>query len=91
LTEILVEGGGQLAAALLREDLVDEVHWFAAPKLIGDDGLSALGPLAVRSLSDAHVLENVRTRRVGEDLHLHGGVRRGSSGGARRRTRGPAR
>ena len=78
LTEVLVEGGGQLAAVLLREGLVDEVHWFAAPKLLGDDGRSALGPLAVGSLSDALALENVQVRRVGHDLHLRGDVRRRS-------------
>jgi len=31
LTRVLVEGGGQLAAALLRADLVDRVAWFHAP------------------------------------------------------------
>ena len=78
LTEVLIEGGGQLAAALLREDLVDEVHWFAAPKLLGDDGRPALGSLAVESLADALALENVRVRRVGDDLHLRGDVCRRS-------------
>jgi diaminohydroxyphosphoribosylaminopyrimidine deaminase/5-amino-6-(5-phosphoribosylamino)uracil reductase len=87
LTEVLIEGGGQLAAALLREDLVDEVHWFAAPKLIGDDGRSALGSLAVGSLSDALALENVHVRRVGDDFHLRGDVRRRSPV----RSRGSAR
>jgi diaminohydroxyphosphoribosylaminopyrimidine deaminase/5-amino-6-(5-phosphoribosylamino)uracil reductase len=87
LTEVLVEGGGRLAAALLREDLVDEVHWFAAPKLLGDDGRSALGSLAVGSLSDALALENVQVRRVGDDLYLRGDVRRRSPA----RSRGSAR
>jgi diaminohydroxyphosphoribosylaminopyrimidine deaminase/5-amino-6-(5-phosphoribosylamino)uracil reductase len=83
LTEVMIEGGGQLAAALLREDLVDEVHWFAAPKLLGDDGRPALGSLAVGSLADALALENVRVRRVGDDLHLRGDVRRRSPAGPR--------
>jgi diaminohydroxyphosphoribosylaminopyrimidine deaminase/5-amino-6-(5-phosphoribosylamino)uracil reductase len=87
LTEVLIEGGGRLAAALLRENLVDEVHWFAAARLLGDDGRPALGSLAVASLSDAVVLENVQVRRVGCDLHLRGDVRRRSP----RRSRGSAR
>jgi len=87
LTEVLIEGGGRLAAALLREDLVDEVHWFAAPRLLGDDGRPALGSLAVGSLSDALALENVGVRRAGEDLHVRGDVRRRSP----RRSRGPLR
>jgi diaminohydroxyphosphoribosylaminopyrimidine deaminase/5-amino-6-(5-phosphoribosylamino)uracil reductase len=78
LTEILVEGGGRLAAALLREGLVDEVHWFAAPKLLGDEGRPALGPLDADSLADALALENVRVRRVGDDVHVRGDVPRRS-------------
>jgi diaminohydroxyphosphoribosylaminopyrimidine deaminase/5-amino-6-(5-phosphoribosylamino)uracil reductase len=69
LTEILVEGGGRLAAELLRAFLVDEVHWFAAPMLIGADGRPALGALQVPRLRAAPRLETVSVRRVGADLH----------------------
>jgi diaminohydroxyphosphoribosylaminopyrimidine deaminase/5-amino-6-(5-phosphoribosylamino)uracil reductase len=72
LTTLLVEGGGELAAALLRADLVDEVHWFAAPLLIGGDGRPALGALALRRLADARVLEGARATRLGGDLYLCG-------------------
>jgi diaminohydroxyphosphoribosylaminopyrimidine deaminase/5-amino-6-(5-phosphoribosylamino)uracil reductase len=65
---LLVEGGGALAAALLREGLVDELLWFAAPRLIGGDGRAALGALGVAKLADAPSLEVVRVRRVGADL-----------------------
>jgi len=80
LTEILVEGGGRLAAALLRGGLVDELHWFTAPRLLGGDGLPALGPLAVSSLARAPVLRDACVRRLGDDLHLWGRL---SSGAAR--------
>ncbi len=83
LTQLLVEGGGGLAAALLREDLVDEVHWFLAPMLLGGDGRAALGPLAMASLASALHLEDVRVRRIGVDLHVHGRIRRRAA--ARRR------
>ena len=84
MTEILVEGGGRLAAALLREGLVDEVHWFAAPKLLGGDARSALGPLDLGSLADTVTLENVRVRRIGDDVYVRGEVSRRPS---RRRRR----
>lgn len=71
LTTLLVEGGGGLAAALLRARLVDEVHWMLAPKLIGSDGRPGLGPLALRRLQDAVVLSPERVTRRGEDLHVH--------------------
>jgi len=72
LTEILVEGGGRLAAALLRGGLVDELHWFTAPRLIGAEGAPALDSLGVRDLARAPRLEDLRVRRVGEDLHWVG-------------------
>jgi diaminohydroxyphosphoribosylaminopyrimidine deaminase/5-amino-6-(5-phosphoribosylamino)uracil reductase len=75
LTEVLVEGGGRLGAALLRSGLVDEVHWFVAPRLLGGDARAALGPLAVRSLARAPILRDVSTRRLGDDLHVWGRLR----------------
>jgi diaminohydroxyphosphoribosylaminopyrimidine deaminase/5-amino-6-(5-phosphoribosylamino)uracil reductase len=84
LTEVLVEGGGRLAAALLRADLVDEVHWFSAPRLLGGDAIPALGRLEVGSLGEAIELQAVRVRRVGDDLHLWGAVRRARSAARRR-------
>jgi diaminohydroxyphosphoribosylaminopyrimidine deaminase/5-amino-6-(5-phosphoribosylamino)uracil reductase len=72
LTEILVEGGGRLAASLLRAGLVDELHWFTAPRLLGGDGRPALGALGIGALARAPELAELRVRRVGSDLHLVG-------------------
>ena len=83
LSELLVEGGGELAASLWREELVDELHWFLAPKLIGADGVPALGGLGLRALADARTLGDLRVRRVGEDLHIWGPVRKAPEGETR--------
>ncbi len=80
LTTVLVEGGGRLAAALLRADLIDEVHWMLAPKLIGSDGKPALGPLGLGALSDAVCFDSLHSVRRGPDLHLHGEIRRAAVG-----------
>ena len=53
LTRILVEGGGHLAAALLRDNLVDRLHWFRAPLLMGGDGVPVAVALGVDALADA--------------------------------------
>lgn len=87
LTQVLVEGGGALAASLLRSDLVDEVHWFVAPRLIGGDGRPALGPLSLGRLADAVALEDLRVRRLGDDLHLRGVPRAGGQRGVPRAER----
>lgn len=88
LTTVLVEGGGALAGALLQADLVDEVHWFLAPRLIGGDGRPALGALGLEQLGDAVRIDGLRVARCGPDLHLSGRVgRRGKAS----LTDGPAR
>jgi len=67
MTRVLCEGGGGLAASLLRADLVDRIAWFRAPSLIGDDGLSSVGALGVVRLDDAPVFVRSALARAGED------------------------
>lgn len=50
LTRVLVEGGGQLAAALLRADLVDRIAWFHAPAIMGGDGWPAVQAFGIDTL-----------------------------------------
>ena len=50
---LYVEGGAETAAAFLAEDLVDELHLYTAPILIGD-GRRALGALGLATLAEAH-------------------------------------
>ena len=70
VNELLVEGGGTLAAGLLRAGLVDELHLFYAPLLIGGDGAPVLDELGVSRLSQAKRPAHWSTRWVGEDLLL---------------------
>ncbi|MBM4280683.1 MAG: bifunctional diaminohydroxyphosphoribosylaminopyrimidine deaminase/5-amino-6-(5-phosphoribosylamino)uracil reductase RibD [Deltaproteobacteria bacterium] len=53
LLAVLVEAGPTLSAALLRDDLVDELWWFHAPLVLGGDGVPAVASLAVDALADA--------------------------------------
>jgi diaminohydroxyphosphoribosylaminopyrimidine deaminase/5-amino-6-(5-phosphoribosylamino)uracil reductase len=85
LTSLLVEGGGELAAALLRAELVDEIHWLLAPILIGADGRPALGSLGVQRLAQAAGLAVERTRRLGADLHIRARLAEPQGGGRQRR------
>jgi diaminohydroxyphosphoribosylaminopyrimidine deaminase/5-amino-6-(5-phosphoribosylamino)uracil reductase len=74
LTTVLCEGGGRLAAGLIRAGLADEIHWIAAPKLLGSDARAGLGELGLRRLSEAVLLEDARFRRLGPDLHVRARV-----------------
>ncbi len=82
LTTLLVEGGGKLAAALLRAGLVDELHWIQAPLLLGGDARPALGDLGLEHLSDAVRLGSIQGRALGPDWHWQARL---DGGSARRR------
>ncbi len=64
---MLIEGGRTLAAAALRDRIVDELCVYVAPCLIGD-GIGSIGDLGVDELAQAIQLEQIRTRRLGSDL-----------------------
>ncbi len=68
VNDLLVEGGGGLAAALLRVGLVDRMHLLLAPLLIGADGRPVLGELGVDRLERALRPRGVASRRIGDDL-----------------------
>ncbi|MCC5984044.1 MAG: bifunctional diaminohydroxyphosphoribosylaminopyrimidine deaminase/5-amino-6-(5-phosphoribosylamino)uracil reductase RibD [Rhodobacteraceae bacterium] len=70
LTRVLCEGGGLLAASLLRAGLVDELAVFSAGRLIGAEGRSGMGPLRLAALAEAPHFHLIDTRPVGADL-LH--------------------
>jgi diaminohydroxyphosphoribosylaminopyrimidine deaminase/5-amino-6-(5-phosphoribosylamino)uracil reductase len=77
LSTLLVEGGAELAAGLIEEDLVDRVIFFVAPKLLG--GRSAPGPIGGtgRSLMSAAIpIHDLSVRHFGSDLALMGYVHR---------------
>ncbi len=68
LTRLLVEGGGRLAAALLRAALVDRLVWFHAPVLLGGDGIPAVGELGQGPLSEMPGFERLASETVGPDV-----------------------
>ena len=74
LTRIFCEGGGGLAASLLRADLVDHLIGFTAGLTIGADGLSAIGPLGLSHLGNAPRFHLQNTQAVGPDI-LHTWIR----------------
>ena len=68
---LLVEGGPQLMAAFLAQDLVDEAHVFVAPILIGGQAAPhAVGGADIRSIGEAHQMRFAAIRASGRDLHV---------------------
>jgi diaminohydroxyphosphoribosylaminopyrimidine deaminase/5-amino-6-(5-phosphoribosylamino)uracil reductase len=68
LSDLFVEGGGQVAGSFLRCGLVDALEWFRAPLLIGGEGRPAVGALAVAALAEAPHFRRVEVTQLGDDL-----------------------
>jgi diaminohydroxyphosphoribosylaminopyrimidine deaminase/5-amino-6-(5-phosphoribosylamino)uracil reductase len=74
VVSILVEGGGDLAAAVLRERLVDRLLLVSAPRLLGGDARPMLGGLGIARLARTPRLAGSRVIRLGADLLWEGAV-----------------
>lgn len=68
LTRVLVEGGGKLAASLVRADLVDRMIWFRAPSVIGGDGLPGIAAFGIDTVAEAPRWQRIRADILGDDL-----------------------
>lgn len=71
ICSVFVEGGGRINFSLLQEGLVDKVHAFIAPKIIG--GSEALTPVegeGFASLHDAVELRDVKVETIDGDILL---------------------
>ena len=69
VVRLLLEGGPTLAGSLLRSGLVDRIHAYLAPILLGA-GPAALGDAGVRRLADAHRLRIVESVLLGPDIRI---------------------
>ena len=68
LTRLMVEGGGQIAAALLRADLVDRVAWFHAPAVMGGDGWPGVQAFGVATLDLMPRFKRDCVTVIGDDI-----------------------
>ena len=68
ITRVLVEGGAQIAAALLRADLVDRIAWFHAPTVMGGDGWPAAQAFGTDRLAAMPRFIRASATGLGEDM-----------------------
>ena len=73
ITSLLAEGGGTLLGSLFDAKLLDEVHVFIAPKLIG--GKNAVLPMkgmGIAEMTDSLNLESPVIETIGSEIYIHG-------------------
>jgi len=68
---LLCEGGGELAAALIEQDLVDRYEFFVAPSFLGGTATAVVGGKGWL-LDNAPAIEFYETGMVGKDVRIRG-------------------
>lgn len=73
LVSVMVEGGGELNAAMLASNLVNKVRLYVAPTLLGgNQSKGVIGGGGPRRLAQAWKLRQVRMTRLGTDMLIEG-------------------
>lgn len=73
MTHILVEGGGRLLGSFFDGTLIDEIHAFVAPKLVGGDRAPVpLAGLGLEAVAQQPQLQDVDIECLDGDLYVHG-------------------
>ena len=65
---VLIEGGGQVAAAALAEGVVDKVLFFYGPLLLGSESRPMIGPLGIDRVAAGLKLHTIELGRLGDDV-----------------------
>jgi diaminohydroxyphosphoribosylaminopyrimidine deaminase / 5-amino-6-(5-phosphoribosylamino)uracil reductase len=71
VSSILVEAGSQLASAMVRDNLVDKLHLFIAPKMLGGGSRSFLG-LGIDRMSEIIGFRSAEWTHAGDDMLFTG-------------------
>jgi diaminohydroxyphosphoribosylaminopyrimidine deaminase/5-amino-6-(5-phosphoribosylamino)uracil reductase len=77
IVHVLLEGGGEINSALLKEGFLDKIVLFYAPILIGGKGAyNLIGGKGVDFLKDAYKIDVAVVKRFREDIYIEGYVHR---------------
>ncbi len=72
ITSLFVEGGGRVAASLLKAKAVDGLVLFLSPVFLGADSVPSIGPLELKALKASPKLKKISTRSIGDDIIIEG-------------------
>lgn len=72
LLSVMIEGGATTASWALKEDIVDKVLFFYAPKLIGGEGKGMIESLGIRQMAQCKRIKDIEIKKLGDDLLVSG-------------------
>ena len=76
VTSLLVEGGGEVNAAFLQQNLAQAVAFYYAPKILGGkDARRGVAGYSARSLEEAIQLTDAKWRKAGDDLVMQAEIK----------------
>jgi diaminohydroxyphosphoribosylaminopyrimidine deaminase / 5-amino-6-(5-phosphoribosylamino)uracil reductase len=73
IASVMIEGGAELSGNAIKENIVDKVLIFTAPKIIGN-GLGPIKNLGIKKVNKAIQLKNISTMKIGKDLLVEGNL-----------------
>ena len=68
IIHILVEGGKQMITQFIRENTFDKISVLIAPKIVGEEGISAVGRLDIEDINNSIKLNKKRIKSLEEDI-----------------------
>lgn len=69
VSSVFIECGGKLAGAFLKENLIDEIYQFIAPKIVNDNSAkTCFDGDSIEKIADCKKLKIYDTQLIGEDL-----------------------
>jgi len=70
VNDVMVEAGAIVAGSFVEAGLVDELHWFLAPHLMGHQGKPLLHLAGLLTMQDRIALTTLSFTPLGEDFHF---------------------
>jgi diaminohydroxyphosphoribosylaminopyrimidine deaminase/5-amino-6-(5-phosphoribosylamino)uracil reductase len=68
ITRVLIEGGGQIAAAFLKLGLISDIYWFLGAQVLGGDSRPSVAGLSLDQLAAAPHFKRGQSLRLGQDF-----------------------
>ena len=73
VSQLLLEGGGETAWPFIKENLIDEMYVFIAPKIVGGKTApTPVGGTGFAKIQQALKLNSISVTRIGDDMLVHG-------------------